>query len=302
MSDELPSQASFWGLREQEIRVLTLVTHWFNGKSLTIRGEERQLGTHHDLPLEEMFRGTDWNYELHEHAHDRLLSMELLQEMYVARRKIDWAPTEQGVRAIRDCLKDRDSLIRPRWAEPTDTGPIYGDPNEGLLHRKGVEVAGKKLPRMAWTHDHRGYSHGKGLVWYPADHRGEACHDLHIDTNEWMDNVGVEVITSSNNMDYLVDKWARHQREDRLTLWVFDRRETACRLWNELDYRGEFYLDRQFQGVENWSAKAINKKVWRSSDKYRREPAGDLIQTVTGLLEGDKDTIYQLFENYYSNN
>jgi len=130
-----------------------------------------------------------------------------------------------------------------------------------------------------------------GVEWYPTDSRGEACHDLHVDTNEWMDDIGVEVITSSNDLDYLVSKWERHRDEDRLTFWIFDRRETACRLWNELDYRGEFYLDGQFRQHGNWSAQAINRKLWRSSNTYREEPGGDLVHTVTGLLEGDEETI-----------
>lgn len=86
MSKKLPPQASFWGIREPELRVLLVITHWFNGLPLTIRGEERRLATHHDLPLEELFRGSPWDYELHEHAHERLLANDLLQEEYVARQ------------------------------------------------------------------------------------------------------------------------------------------------------------------------------------------------------------------------
>lgn len=302
MSRELPSKSQFWGIREPERRVLFVITQWFNGLPLEIRGETRRIGTHHDLPLEELFRGSPWNYESHQHAHERLLNNDLLQEEYVCRRKIDWGPTQQGLKAIREVLEPWSDQVSPDWASARSTGPLHGDPNEGTLHRKGVEVAGHMLPKMPWTHDHRGMSHGEGLVWYPTDRRGEACHDLHIDTNEWMDHVGVEVVTDSNNTDRLVDKWNRLQDEDRLTLWIFDRRETACKLWNELDYRSEFYLDGgQFRGVENWSAEAINHKLWRSSNTYRGEPAGDLIQTVTGLLEGDKDTIQNLFEDYHSN-
>lgn len=303
MSRKLPPQAAFWGVQEQGLRVLALVTHWLNGKPLTIRGEERRLATHYDLPLEEMFRGIDANYEAHEHAHERLLKSGLLQEEYICRRKIDWAPTQQGRQAIRDLLKPWSDQLRPDWANENDDGPLYGDPNEGVLHRKGVETAGEMLPRMAWAYDIENMGLPYGVEWYPTDTRGEACHDLHVDTNQYMDDVGVDVITASNNMDYLVEKWRRYQNEDRLTLWIFDRRETACRLWNELDNRGHLYLDGgQFRGLENWSAKAINQKVWRSSTSYREKPAGDLIQTVTGLLEGDRDTIQQLFEDYHSNN
>lgn len=301
MSGKLPSQARFWGIREPEIRVLMVITHWFNGLPLTIRGEERRLATHHERPLEELFRASPWDYALHEDAHQRLLANDLLQEEYVARRKIDWAPTEQGRQAIRDCLKPWSEKLRPEWADESADGPLFGDPNEGVLHRKGVEIAGDVLPRMAWAWSMENNGRVYGVEWYPTDSRGEACHDLHVDTNEWMDDIGVEVIISSNNTDYLVSKWERHQDEDRLTFWIFDRRETACRLWNELDSRGQFYLDGQFRQHGNWSAEAINRKLWRSSNTYRGEPAGDLVHTVTGLLEGDKETIQTLVEDYHSN-
>lgn len=299
MSKELPPQASFWGIREQEIRVLLLITHWFNGHALTIRGEERRLATHHDLPLADLFRGCQWDYDHHEHAHQRLLANNLLQDEYVARRKIDWSPTEQGRQAIRDCLKPWSEEMRPEWADESADGPLFGDPNEGLLHRKGVEIAGHELPKMAWTHKPNGRPYG--MTWYPANDRGEPCHDIHLRTNDRMTDVGVEVITANNNTDYLVDKWKRYASEDRDTFWIFDNRDTACRLFNELDHRRFFYLDGQFQGTSNWSANAINRKIWRSASIYQENDLGDLVHTVTGLLEGDGDTIQSLFEEYYSN-
>jgi hypothetical protein len=301
MAKKLPSKAEFWGVREREFHILLLVTHWFNRKSLQIRNEDRRIGTHHDPPLKDLFRAADWDYRTHQQAHERLLNNGLLQEQYVCRRKIDWGPTQQGLQAIRECLEPWADQLRPEWADETTDGPTFGDPNEGVVHRKGVEVAGDLLRRMPWTHDHRGIPHGNGRVWYPTDRRGQSCHDLHIDTNEHVADVGVEVVTTSNNISRLVDKWERLQKEDRLTLWVFDNRKTACQLYNNLDSRGEFLLDGQFTTPANWSADAINKKVWRSSATFREEPAGDLVQTVTGLLEGGKHTVQELFEAYYSN-
>lgn len=300
MSEKLPSQAQYWGIQEKEIHILYTVVCWFNGKSMDIRGEEHNIATHHDLPLNELFRPTLWDYEPHSQAHERLLNDGLLQEEYVCRRKIDWGLTQEGRKAIRDVLKPRTDDLRPEWADEDNDGPLFGDPNEGVTHRKGVEIAGHILPQMAWAWSMERHGRPYGVEWYPTDSRGESCHDIHVDTNEYMTDVGVEVITDSNNTDRLVEKWKRLQSEERTTFWVFDRRETACRLWNELDHRGIFYLDGQFNNHSNWSAGAINRKVWRSSDRYREEPAGDIIQTVTGLLEGDKDTIQDLFEEYYS--
>jgi hypothetical protein len=191
--------------------------------------------------------------------------------------------------------------LLPKWADESDNGPIFGDPNEGVTHRKGVEIAGQMIPQIAvaWSmRDRRPY----GVEWYPTDRRGESTRDLHIETVDWINNIGVEVITDNNNLNHFVEKWERFQEDDRLTFWVFDRRETACRMWNELDSSDRFYLDGgQFRNHSNWSAEAINRKIWRSSKKHREEPAGDIIETVTGLLEGDMDTIEELFDYYYSN-
>ncbi len=303
MSAKVPSQAQFWGIREPELNVLFLITLWFNGKEFNIRGERRRISTHHDPPLEELFHGSKGDYEQYEYAHERLLNNGLLQEEYVCRRKIDWGPTQQGLQAIRDVLEPWSDELRPRWADENDDGPLFGDPNEGVTHRKGVEIAGRLFPRMAWAFDITRPGHPSyGVDWYPTDGRGEACHDLHVDTQPRATDVGVEVVTDNNNTDRLVAKWKRLQSEDRLTFWIFDRRETACQLWNALDQRGEFHLDGQFREYGNWSAQAINRKLWRSSNTYREEPAEDIVQTVTGLLEGGHDTIQELYSEYYSTN
>jgi hypothetical protein len=139
------------------------------------------------------------------------------------------------------------------------------------------------------------------MSYYPEDDRGEACHDFHLQTADHMHDVGVEVITSNNNSDYLTQKWERFAEEDRITLWLFDTRETACRMFNALDKRGRLYLDGgQFSTPANWSAKAINHKLWRSVSNYRRYDLSDVVQTVTGVLEGDEDQLHNLFNDYYS--
>jgi len=299
MSSALPSQAHFWGLREPEVRVLRVVTYWFNGQPLEIRGEKRCIATHPDPRLEELFLGTQYNYEEHAHAHDRLLTNGFFQEEYVCRRLIDWGPTQQGLRAIRDCLTQHSKELQPEWASDSDEGPLYGDPSEGVVHRKGVETAGRLLPLIPWAYDiesHLPY----GVEWYPTNGQGQSCHDLHVDTNEMSDNIGVEVITNSNNLDHLVKKWKRFQHEDRITLWIFDNRSTACKMFNELDKREEFFLDSRFNNYGNWSAKSINHKIWRSSQKFRNQRAYDIVQTVTGLLESDEEIIYDLFDEHYN--
>ena len=296
---EIPQQAEYWGIGGDELTVLTVITRWFNGQTFLIGGEERQISTHHELPLEDMFSMYMVNYDSFRGAHQRLLEKGLVEEKYVARRKIDWAPTEDGRQAIRDCIGSWDDDIAPRWADESEGRVLYGDhPKEGLPHRKGVEIAGTTLPDMDWARQPNGRPYG--VEWYPTDRRSKSHYDLYVDTMDEIDDVGVEVITSSNNLDYLVSKWKRHQSKDRLTVWVFDRRETACRLWNELDHRGEFRIDGRFRTPSDRSVHTINRKIWRSSQKFHDRPAGEVIHTVTGLMEGNADSIQNLFEDYYS--
>jgi len=303
MLDKLPPEADLWGIREADVPVLLVIARWFNGQSLTIRGEKRRLATHHELPLEDMFRGTQWDYKQYSDAHQRFLENGFLEERYVARRKIDWSPTEQGRQAIQTCLTPWDDIVRPKWASESSSGPLYGDPDKGVYHRKGVEVAGVVLPQIVRESNLNTPDGRPGEIeWYPNHQRDGSCHDLHIDTNERTGDIGVEVISGVDNLDEFITKWLRYQNEDRLTFWIFDGRQTACQSWNELDSRRQFYLDGQFNNHRNWSARSINRKIWRSSNKYRGESTGDLIHTVTGLLEGDKEGLRQLFEEYLSTN
>lgn len=300
MDKTMPPQAKFWGLGPLELTILNAITYWYNGKMMRIGCEKHNIATHYEPTLEEIFTGGGLNYQEHRDAHERLLKNGFLKEEYICRQKIDWSPTQQGLQAIRENLHQCIDDLRPSWANKDAEGPIFGDPNESLCHRKGVEIAGKMFPRFAWAFDIENHSTPYGVEWYPTDNQGQSCHDLHIDTNEWTTDVGIEVITNSNNRDHLINKWQRLQDEDRITFWIFDKRNTACKLWNELNKRGIFYLDGQFQNYGNWSAKAINRKIWRSSNKFRNEPAGDIVHTVTGLLEGDRDMVQEIFEEYYS--
>lgn len=301
------NKATFWGLREPDLHILFLITYWMNGNSFSIRGEYRSIGTHHELPLEDMFRGTTWTYTDYKDAHKRLLDKGFLEERYICRRKIDWVPTEQARRAINDCLEPWEDNLRPPWADNTDEGPLFGDPNAGLLHKKGVEAAARQLRHQPWTDDgtdRPGEQPTKEpLTWYPNDDGGHACHDLHLSTIDHMNDWGIEVITKNNNRGYLVNKWEKFAQEDRHTWWIFDDRTTACMFFNELDRRDLFWLDNgRFQNSDNWSAKAINQKLWRSIENHDGHHASDLVHTVTGILGTNREKVQTLFEDYYSNN
>lgn len=297
MSTKVPSQAAFYGIQEHGFKHLYVTLYWLNGKELTYRGEDRRISTHHDIPLKEMYRGIDWDYD--KASHERLLDKGIFEETYVARRKIDWALTQLGRQAVRDIF-DSNARLKPSWHRHTERrAPLYGDVNEGVTHRKSVLVAAYLLPGIPWAYDI--HSGPYGFEYYPTDSRGEFTHDFHLTTREGIPNVGVEAITDHNNTDQIIKKWKRYQKKDRITFWVFDRRETAARLYNALDKRDEFYLDRgTFDNLSNWATKSINRKIWRSSLKYRDEQASDVVFTLTEILEGGKDAIEETFDDYLS--
>ena len=140
-------------------------------------------------------------------------------------------------------------------------------------------------------------------IWYPDDSRGQSSYYLHVETNPKMKDVGVEVIIDHNNTQQLIEKWERYNSKEYCTLWLFDKRTSACSMFNALDRRGLIQLDGgSFSNTSNWSAKGINKKIWRSAEQPGVNAGDDLVQTLTGVLEGGSDTIQDLFERYYSNN
>lgn len=302
MAIDPPPEANFYGLGEPSVDILFLVTRWRNGLSFSIRGEQRSIGTHHEPALRHLFK--PWNAaeftQKHEDAHERMLSKGLLQEDYLCRRKVDWLLTEDGLKAVNDIF-DNETELRPEWADDDADGPLYTDPNELIPHRKGVEVAENRLRDMAWAYDIENHGRPYGIEWYPTDGKGQKCHDLHIDTQEHMTDIGVEVITESNNQSRPIQKWERFRDEDRLTLWVFDNRETACDFFNTLDSTGYFRLDgAQFNNPSNWSQQEINRKIRRSAKANRKEPV-DLVHTITGMFKQDHDDIYEVFENSLKN-
>jgi hypothetical protein len=298
MTDWLQQRSNFWGIDKKHGLLLVVITAWINGVEFETDAGKRHIGRNRDPKLNELCRWFGTEYSRLQEAHESLLQRDVVEEKYVCRRKVDWAPTSRGRKVIREVLHPQLNDIEPRWADEDDRGPLYGDPNAGVIHRKGVEIANNMFPGMAWAYEIGGRPYG--VQRYPTDNGGKSCHDIHIDTEERWEDVGVEVITNNNNRDRLVKKWKRFQSENRLTFWIFDERQTACKLWNELHDRGVTKLDGRFSNKSNWSAEAINQKIWRSSKQYNNKLTKDIVQTVTGLFEGDKDTIQNLFRQHQS--
>jgi len=181
-------------------------------------------------------------------------------------------------------------------------GPFYTDPNEGLVHRKGVEVVGGTLPHIPWATPGPGRM-PIGVRWYPNGKGEHSNYDLYVKTRERLKDVGVEVVTDHNNTQQLVEKWKRYNRKNCCTLWVFDGRSSACSLFNKLDSQGLVYLDGgTFSSASNWSSKAMNRKIQRSAGHPSSNQGDDIVQTITGVLEGGEDPIDEAYDEYYSNN
>lgn len=292
------ARARFYGLNDHQIDILHVVIRWYNSKTFRFENEKRHISMHQELPLRDMFDALPIDYDDYEEAHQSLLDRGFLKHDWIGRRKIDWLPTEQGLRAIRDTFKGQvDKLrLRPNWAHENDDGPIFGDPNELLYHRKGVDAAGRRFENISWV---------RYVSWYPQVDLSKETPDLHVSLPQHSADWNVEVLTSTNNIEHWLTKWNRLRKGHRKVFWIFENRTTMCSFFNTLHDRGEYNLEGgQFsKPYKNWSAKAVTRKLWRSKD--RDDPyaeAGDLAHTITGVFESDMDTFVGWFDEYYAEN
>ncbi len=299
MALDYPEQARYYELNAEQVDILFLAAWWYNGKPLGIDGEQYRMGTDHEMRMEEMFRAWESEeYRWHEPAHDELLERGLLREEYICRRKIDWVLSETALRAIRDMFRPRVEALdlRPEWAGEGADGPIFGDPNELLLHRKGVEVAAASLGMLAWC---------AGVEFYPSSGGDGEVADLVIRRRgDWPD-WSVEVLTDTHNSAQWTAKWRAYSASDRNVLWVFEDRGTMCRFFNMLSNAGEYSLDGGVfsKPYSNVSAAAVTRKLWRSKSLNEgRGEAGDLAQTITGVFEAGPEVVADWFIEHYDAN
>lgn len=291
-----PEQARFYGLDEHQVDVLFIITWWYNGKTLKIDGDKRRLATHHEPTLQELFDG--WpaeEYADHQNAHQRLLDRGFLREGWICRRKIDWMPTEQGIQAIRDIFKDHvdNFKLRPVWASENAAGPIFGDPNGLLLHRKGVEAAADRVQNFTWVNR---------LMWYPSLGGHKHHPDLKMSTPQKTSDWFVEVLTSTGDHDGWVEKWQSFKKRYVKVWWIFEGRSDMCSFFNKLHNEEIYTLDGGpfSKPYKNWSADAVNHKIWRSRKigKGDQEVA-DLVSTITSLVEADSDDVEEWFDTQF---
>jgi hypothetical protein len=126
-----------------------------------------------------------------------LLDRDLLKRDWLWRRKVNWLPTEEGLRAIRSIFPEAGESLRPEWADESETGPIYGDPNEFLTHPKGVEAIVHFLKEIPWA---------KRVYYYPQALSGNEAGDLRVRTPDSTLDWEVEVLCGSNNTDQWIEK------------------------------------------------------------------------------------------------
>jgi hypothetical protein len=212
-----------------------------------------------------------------------------LTEGWICRRKIEWLPTEQAIQAIRDVFGDKANELRPRWASDEEKGPLFGDPNELLHHRKGVELAGHKMISLPWV---------KTVTFYRTDPASKEVADLFVRTIDEKSDWQVEVLTKNHNIEQWISKWEQF-KGFRKTWWVFESRSTMCSFFNAVHDRTSFVLDGGAftEPYNNWSSQAVTQKLRRSKDPNPPfEDAGDLAHTITGMLEADKKTVTDWFD------
>lgn len=294
--DELPPNAKILGLSLPQVRILYLVIHWYNNLPVSIDGEEHRLATHPEPSMADLFKPTSKSYDVaHQAAHKKLLERGLLQEDWIWRRKCDWLPTEQGLQVIRSIFGHVGEPLRPEWASEDEDGPIYSDPNELLLHRKGVEALAHFLKQLSWA---------LRISYYPGSPTGNETGDLRMKTPDRISDWEVEVLCSSNNTEQWIEKWMTYSNRYNTTVWIFDDRSTMCRLLNSVHHAEEvnYELDGGpfSEPYDNWSKQAVNEKLRRSRDPNRRtDDAGWLVHTITGVLDADVEQLTEWVEDFY---
>ena len=141
-------------------------------------------------------------------------------QSYILQKRIEWDPKLAAIAFMGQLFggvySEYTSAARP------DSGPVYGDPNESLTHRLGVEL---------------GYEIAQLQDWNPVRYPGasnSARPDLRatIQADGNTSVVHLEALTDHNNAKMLDRKRELMQRMDGTCSWMFENRQHATRALN----------------------------------------------------------------------
>lgn len=288
MSYDVPEAARWWGVGPAEMELLYCSAWWLHDKPLTFDDRELRISTHKAPKLPDIY-GDRWGGE-YEAAVINLQKSGLFKDENICNNKVRYAPTGEGLKAMRELLDDRAEDLRPEWAKPWEDGPIYGDPDL-FWHAKGVHMMARMLDQslFSFNEDVTRYPNTSDLPGRPdvkAEHESEYARPCYV-----------EVVTVHQTLDQFMDKLEWLCETDADVWWVFERREWAANFFNQGHQRGRIDLDGgQFGGDDlvNNSIQTINRKLWRSDLHIRAD-------TIPSILHCDNDDFDARWKAYLSN-
>lgn len=294
MMGDLPSGARLQGLREQEFDILVPIAGWFCGVSFPFGEGERAIGTHYEPDIEALCESL--NYSFDRDAFERLRERGYLETQFICRRQVEWVPTQQARDVINEFVVYNGDAVELQGADSDRSGFLRGRANESLLHRKGVATI-----RAAMEADSSLRDSDAPIEEYSV-REGRRRQDLCFRTVDRMDDMGVEVVTSTDSVSGLIDKWQDFLEIPGFTVWIFDSRETACELFNELHREEVFQLDGGLcREPSTRNPTVMNGKLRRSWCDGASGSVSPVMNTITAVFEADGNKIDEVVNEDYDN-
>ncbi|WP_248516915.1 hypothetical protein [Salinarchaeum laminariae] len=298
MIDTIPSEAKEQNLKRTDYNLLLVALGWYNGRSFTIADEKHQIGSHYEPALEDLCLSKGLEYD--PEAHERLLGAKWFTEETICRRKVDWVPTQEGLEKMEIACEEHAEHVRPRWRGGRSRhSPVAGDDGESLLHRKGVEIARQQLD-FYWLFPLPPDKMNKhGLNMYPRNQDEERTLDIEITTSDNFGPWGAEVVTRDEDYFDVMKKWRNVTQMDRRVVWLFEDRVHACKILNRVHEQNMFkFRNGKIRKPQNWAVRNLNRRVWKAQKNFA-DRNGNIVHTVTGMLEASQDEIKTYFEDFY---
>lgn len=277
----MSKQASLhnWGSEQ----LLLAIGAWMNDFSCHMGSEKRRISTSPEpkslRDLTEGILDVEWNEQL-EHQRENMRSSGYFQERTVCRKVIEWYPTPRCLKALNHVHNENENL-RPSWAHKKRTPPLFGDPSENLLHRKGVLSVARKLTKLTPVKKGR-------MELYPPTPIGKAMPDIIVrpeNLHPWV----VEVACENNDVARVAQKVAYLMRSDYAVWVVVENRKTAAKIFNKLHDENfiEWHGERiQTRRAKNWPASAMNEKL-RKTVQPTDQSELVMVQGITGVIDAD---------------
>ena len=293
MGNQSPfEKAETYGLTQPEVIILYNVAGWFNGTKFDVHDQKYSIGTEYEPTLRQL-TGDQWEPDWDE-EHERLIQRGLFksenrdENIYLAGRRCNWAPTENCMQIIEDIFADREELY-PTWVLDEHTRPpTFRDGNELMEHRKGV-LASKHLfgsLERVLTVD----AYPRHIAQLPDLRLGGAGESL----------ARVEVLTHHRNTETWEQKFKKWRgKRAGPTVWIYENRANMVRFWNYFIDHGLIDLDGgRFGGrPENWSPKRVNDRLRRSREGRPNYSSHDVVWTIPGVIEASRIDAFELFKD-----